>query len=117
MGVAYDAINSLDPQNQIEVDKALDRLLEQEVDTIIFSSDYHVAHYMQRRERGSVPKDLKLFAYGGTHSSAHLVFPGVHYMETDLLAAGNHAYVLFKDALERKPPRSDRLFWSRRPEF
>jgi hypothetical protein len=38
-------------------------------------------------------------------------------METDLLAAGRHAFALFKDALEKKPPRSDRLFWSRRPEF
>lgn len=117
MAVAYDAVAHSDPQNQAELDKALDRLLDQGVDTLIFSSDYHVAHYMQRLERGRAPRGLKLFAFGGTHSSAHLVFPGVHYMETDLLAAGKHAYELFKDALAKKPPRSDRLFWSRRPEF
>jgi DNA-binding LacI/PurR family transcriptional regulator len=117
LAVAYDSVNHSDPQNQAELDKALQRLIAQDIDTLVFSSDYHVAHYMQRREQGKVPRDMKLFAFGGTHSSAHLVFPGVHYMETDLLAAGNHAYQLFKDALEKKPPRSDRLFWSRRPEF
>ncbi len=117
IGVAYDAVNHGDPQNQPELDKAIDRLLEQDVDTMVFSSDYHVAHFMQRAKRGRAPEGLKLFAFGGTHSSAHLVFPGVHYMETDLLAAGKHAYALFKDALDKKPPRSDRLFWSRRPEF
>lgn len=117
LAVAYDAVNHSDPQNQAELDRALDRLIAQDVDTIVFSSDYHVAHFMQRRERGGVPKNIKLFAFGGTHSSAHLVFPGVHYMETDLLAAGKHAYELFKDALDKKPTRSDRLFWSRRPEF
>jgi DNA-binding LacI/PurR family transcriptional regulator len=115
--VVYDEIHHGDPQNQPALDEALDRLFEQGIDTLVFSSDYHVAHYMQRRERGKAPQGLKLFAFGGTHSSAHLVFPGVHYMETDLLAAGSHAYALFKDALEKKPPRSDRLFWSRRPEF
>lgn len=117
LAVAYDSVNHSDPQNQAELDKALQRLVEQDIDTLVFSSDYHVAHFMQRREQGRMPKGMKLFAFGGTHSSAHLVFPGVHYMETDLLAAGNHAYALFKDALEKKPPRSDRLFWSRRPEF
>lgn len=117
VGVVYEAVEAIDPVDQPELDKSLDRLIEQGVDAIIFSSDYHVAHFMQRRERGTMPAGLHLFALGGTHSSAHLVFPGVHYMETDLLAAGNHAYQLFKDALEKKPPRSDRLFWSRRPEF
>jgi DNA-binding LacI/PurR family transcriptional regulator len=117
VSVVYETVNHIDPQNQAQLDLALDRLFAHDIDSLLFSSDYHVAHYMQRRENGTLPGGIKLFAFGGTHSSAHLVFPGVHYMETDLLAAGNHAYALFKDALEKKTPRSDRLFWSRRPEF
>lgn len=117
MAVSYFDIESADPYQQGALDKALDELDKSGVDAVIFGADFHVAHYLQREHAGTLAKGRKLFGFGGTHSSAHLVFPGVHYLESDLLAAGRHAYSLFKDALVKKPPRSERLFWSRRPEF
>lgn len=117
VAVNYFEIKADEPLEHSAIDKALAEVEKSGADAVIFNMDYHVAYYVQREHAGTLAKGRKLFSFGGTHSSAQLLFPGVHYMETDLLAAGRHAYELFKDALAKKPPRSERLFWSRRPEF
>jgi DNA-binding LacI/PurR family transcriptional regulator len=116
VSVRHVAIEHLDPHDMGALEVALDLALAEEPDGILFSSDFHLARYLHRREKGLAPKDLPLFSFGGAHFSAPVTYPGVHYMETDLLEAGRKAYQLFKDAQAKKPPRSERLFWSRRPD-
>jgi LacI family transcriptional regulator len=116
VATVYETIRNSDPYHDPDIDAAFDRLIEAGVDSLIFSTDYHVARFVLRQKAGKAPAAIQLFGFGGTHANTPLLLPGVHYLETDLLAAGKHAYELFKDALDKKPPRSDRLFWSRRPE-
>ena len=115
VSVSYQEVGSDDPYQADSLDAAIDAMMSEKPDAVIFNADYHVGHFMMRQEAGSLPKGIGLFAFGGTHNSAPLSFPGVHYRETARRAAGRHAFALFKDAQLRKPPRSERLFWSRRP--
>jgi DNA-binding LacI/PurR family transcriptional regulator len=115
VSITYQEVASDDPYQVQAMDSAMDAMIAEKPDAVIFNTDFHVGHFLQRQLEGSLPKGLELFAYGGTDNSAFLSFPGVHYLETDLWAAGRHAYMMFKDAHDRKPPRSERLFWSRRP--
>jgi LacI family transcriptional regulator len=105
-----------DPHDIPALNKALDQLLAEDPGAIVFSTDFQLALYLRRREAGTVPKGIPLFGFCGDHATAPVTYPGVHYLETDLLDAGRKAYLLFKDALAKKPPKSDRLFWSRRPD-
>jgi DNA-binding LacI/PurR family transcriptional regulator len=114
ISISFQEIRHEDPNHVESIDAALDAMIAEKPDAIIFNADFHVGHYLLRQEQGTLPKGLGLFAFGGTHANSLLSFPGVHYLETDLLAAGRHAYLLFKDAQARKPPRSERLLWSRR---
>lgn len=116
MSVRHVEVGHMDPFDLPALELALDAALADEPDGIMFSSDFHLARYLHRREKGLAPKDLPLFAFGGIHASAPVTYPGVHYLETDLMEAGRKAYGLFKDALAKKPPRSERMFWSRRPD-
>ena len=116
VSVTHASVQHQDPHDIAALEAALDQALADNPDGMLFSTDYQLARYLHRREKGLAPKDLPLFSFSGAHASAPVTYPGVHYMETDLLEAGRKAYQLFKDAQAKKPPKSERLFWSRRPD-
>lgn len=115
LAVTYHNVAAVDPLDLSALDAAVEGMLDPCPDVVVFNSDYHLARFLMLQHRGKVPANIKLISFGGMQGSAQLDYPGVYCLETDLLAAGRHAYSLFKDALAKKPPRSERLFWSRRP--
>lgn len=116
VSVTVHNIRHPDPQDSYAIERSLDEALATEPDALVFSSDFHLSRFLERREKGGASRKIELFTFGGIHADALFTFPGVHYLETDLFAAGRHAFQLFKDAQTKKPARSERLFWSRRPD-
>lgn len=114
--IVHQAVQSGDPDQAEAVDAALDALMAEKPDAIVFNSDFHVAHFLQRQNNGSLPRELGLFAFGGTHTSSSFWYPRVHYLETDLFDAGHMAYALLKEAMQGGFPRSTGLTWTRRRE-
>lgn len=97
------------------MDSGIADLMREKPDAVIFNSDAHAAHFVGRQAQGALPKGLHLFSYGGLKSGAVAFSPDLRYLETDLWAAGRDAYRMVKDAQDRKPPRTERLAWTRRP--
>ncbi len=114
VSVNYRAVEADDVYQEQAVRAAVDSLMEGKPEALIFNSEIHLGQHLARA--GQAPGGPMLFGHGGIHTDSSLSYPGVHYVETDLWAAGVQAYLMFKDALQRKPPRSERLLWSRRPE-
>jgi len=115
MSAVVHEIRHSDPYHKEAMDAAMDALIADKPDAVILNRSFHVGHFLNRQEEGSLPAGIPLFYFGGSHQNKFLVYPGVHYLETDLWAAGRNAYLMFKEAQERKPPRSERLVWIRRP--
>jgi len=113
--VTIHEISNSDPGDTTAVDVALDALVSEKPDALIFNSDPHAARFLQRQLDGSLPGGIKLFSQGVIFRVPQILLPGVHYVEADLLAAGRNAYHLFKDAQAGKPPRTESLIWTRRP--
>lgn len=114
VSVNYKPVDSDEGYQSQAVDAALEALLAEKPEALIFNSEFHLSHYLART-KGETGGPM-LFGHGGIRSDSNLSYPGVHYVETDLWASGVQAYLMFKDALQRRPPRSERLLWSRRPE-
>lgn len=114
VSVNYQPIRSETGDPTRALDEALDALMAENPEAVIFNSEFHVGRFLQRQEAGALARGPALFSHGGLQSEFHLSFPGVHYVETDLWGAGVQAYQMFKDALQRMPPRSERLVWTRR---
>jgi DNA-binding LacI/PurR family transcriptional regulator len=115
MSAVVQEIRHSDPYHKEALDAAMDALIAEKPDAVILNRSVHVGHFLRRQEEGSLPGGIPLFYFGGSHQNKFLAYPGVHYLETDLWAAGRNAYLMFKEAQERKPTRSERLVWIRRP--
>ncbi|HTB23158.1 MAG TPA: LacI family DNA-binding transcriptional regulator [bacterium] len=96
------------------LDLAIAALMRDKPDAVIFNSGVHAAHFLGLQAQGELPQGLHLFSYGGLRSGAQPFSPGLHYLETDLWGAGRKAYLMVKEAQDRKPPRTERLAWTRR---
>jgi DNA-binding LacI/PurR family transcriptional regulator len=109
--VGFEEIHDNHPDQPEAVDRAITALMAGRPDAVIFNSTVHAVRFLQRRKLGKLPSDTLLFFH--KPDKAPWALPGMHYMVADLLGMGRTAYGLIKEAKLGRPPRIERLRWSR----
>jgi LacI family transcriptional regulator/LacI family repressor for deo operon, udp, cdd, tsx, nupC, and nupG len=112
--VGIGEVRHFDPNQVTALDEALDALVAQGPEAIVFNTEFHVLHFLKRQALGTLPKGIGLFYFDDARLNSPLSLHGVRFMEADLWGMGRSAYALVKEAKLGQPPRSEALVWTRR---